>query len=155
MKGFLLTVTVLSLLFSCQTKKEIKQPAPDKKELIEADIAFSKMSEEKGMKNAFIEYADSNAVLLRPNEMPIVGANAIDFLIQMNDSDFTLTWQPNNGFIANSGDLGYTYGIYAMKPKSKDTTIYGTYTSIWKKQKDGKWKFVLDSGNEGIGDTPE
>lgn len=155
MKGFLLTVTVLSLLFSCQTKKEIKQPAPDKKELIEADIAFSKMSEKKGMKNAFIEYADSNAVLLRPNEMPIVGANAIDFLIQMNDSDFTLTWQPNNGFIANSGDLGYTYGIYAMKPKSKDTTIYGTYTSIWKKQKDGKWKFVLDSGNEGIGDTPE
>ena len=155
MKDFLLAVTVLSLLFSCQTKKEINQPVPDKKELIEADIAFSKLSEEKGMKNAFIEYADSNAVLLRPNEMPIVGANAIDFLIQMNDSDFTLTWQPNNGFIANSGDLGYTYGIYAMKPKSKDTTIYGTYTSIWKKQKDGKWKFVLDSGNEGIGDTAE
>jgi ketosteroid isomerase-like protein len=39
-----------------------------------------------------------------------------------------------------------------MRPNSKDTVIYGTYTSIWKKEKNGKWKFVLDTGNEGIGD---
>jgi ketosteroid isomerase-like protein len=35
--------------------------------------------------------------------------------------------------------------------KDKDTTIFGTYTSIWKKQSDGTWKFVLDTGNEGVG----
>ena len=156
MKIFLLCLTTLLLLTgSCKNKKDAKQPIADKKELMETDRAFSDLSEEKGMKNAFIEYADSNAVLLRPNEMPIVGANAIDYLIQLNDSDFTLTWQPNNGGISSSGDLGYTYGIYAMKPRLKDTTIYGTYTSIWKKQKDGKWKYILDSGNEGIGDAVE
>jgi len=155
MKNLLLCVITLLLLISCKNKKDAEQPVADKKELIEADKAFSRLSEEKGMKNAFIEYADSNAVLLRPNEMPIIGANAIDYLIQLNDSDFTLTWQPNSGGISLSGDLGYTYGIYAMKPRSKDTTIYGTYTSIWKKQKDGKWKFILDSGNEGIGDEAE
>ena len=153
MKNFLPGFVILMMIGSCENKKDIKQlPVADKKELMEVDRAFSNLSEAKGMKNAFIEFADSNAVLLRPNEMPIVGANAIDFLIQLNDSDFTLTWQPNNGVISSSGDLGFTYGIYAMKPKSKDTTIYGTYTSIWKKQKDGKWKFILDSGNEGIGD---
>ena len=114
-------------------------------------MGFSRLSEEKGMKAAFIEYIDSNGVLLRPNEMPIVGANAIDYLIQQNDTGYSLTWQPNNAEISTSGDLGYSYGIYAMRPASKDTVIYGTYTSIWKKQKDGKWKFVLDSGNEGIG----
>ena len=152
MNNFLPALIVLLLLGSCENKKESKPPVANKKELMEVDRAFSRLSEEKGMKNAFIEYIDSNGVLLRPNEMPILGANAIDFLIQLNDSDFTLTWEPNNAGIAISGDLGYTYGIYAMKPRSKDTTIYGTYTSIWKKQKDGKWKFVLDSGNEGIGD---
>jgi ketosteroid isomerase-like protein len=31
-----------------------------------------------------------------------------------------------------------------------DTFFAGTYVSIWKKQPDGKWKFILDSGNEGI-----
>ena len=154
MKNLLLFFTALLLLIgSCKNKKDANQGLADKKELMEVDRAFSDLSEEKGMKNAFIEYADSNVVLLRPNEMPIVGANAIDYLIQLNDSDFTLTWQPNGGCISGSGDLGYTFGIYAMKPRSKDTTIYGTYTSIWKKQKDGKWKFILDSGNQGIGDT--
>jgi ketosteroid isomerase-like protein len=33
----------------------------------------------------------------------------------------------------------------------KDTVLRGTYVSVWKKQKDGKWKFMLDTGNEGIG----
>lgn len=144
-------IVFLFTLVSCKQKNNNTASLPDKNEIMNADIEFSRLSEAKGMKNAFIEYIDSNGVLLRPNEMPIVGANAIDYLIQQNDTGYTLTWQPNNAEISASGDLGYSYGVYAMRPASKDTVIYGTYTSIWKKQKDGKWKFVLDSGNEGIG----
>jgi len=153
----LIFITPVLLLVSCifPKKKEPKADAFAKIEMMEADRAFSKMSEEKGMKTAFIEYLDSNGVLLRPNRLPIAGADAIDFLIQQNDSDYTLTWEPRNGAIAKSGDLGYTYGVYALRPSQKDTVFYGTYVSIWKKQKDGSWKFVLDTGNEGIGDTRE
>jgi len=120
---------------------------------MEVDRAFSVMSEEKGMKAAFLEYIDSNGVLLRPGNLPIAGADAIDYLIQQNDSAYTLKWEPRNGAVSKSGELGYTYGIYALRPSIKDTIIYGTYVSIWKKEKSGKWKFVLDTGNEGIGDT--
>ena len=35
-------------------------------------------------------------------------------------------------------------------PKNKDTIMQGTYVNIWKKQPDGTWKLILDSGNEGI-----
>ena len=80
---------------------------------------------------------------------PIIGANAIDFLSQVNDSSYTLTWSPAGAGIATSEDLGYSYGIYKLE--LKDTVLRGTYVSIWKKQKDGTWKFILDSGNEGIG----
>ena len=124
-----------------------------KMEMLQADREFSKMCKEKGMKTAFIEYLDSNGVLLRPNRLPILGADAIDFLIQQNDADYTMTWEPKNGAIARSGELGYTYGVYAIRPINRDTVIYGTYVSIWKKEKNGTWKYVLDSGNEGIGDT--
>jgi ketosteroid isomerase-like protein len=48
-----------------------------------------------------------------------------------------------------SGDLGYTYELFTVT--AKDTTMQGTYVSIWKKQKDGNWKFVLDTGNPGGG----
>lgn len=154
MKNLVFLFILLTIITACNSKKDNagENKIPGKMALMQVDKAFSEMSEAKGMKIAFIEYIDSNGVLLRPDHLPIVGANAIDYLIQQNDTAYTLTWQPQNAAIAESGELGYTYGIYALKPKSKDTTIYGTYTSIWKKQRDGKWKFVLDTGNEGIGE---
>lgn len=154
MKYFLPVISLLFLIFSCNEKKAevVPDTAGERIKLIDADKAFSRLSEEKGMKTAFIEFIDSNGVLLRPNHPPIAGANAIDYLIQQNDTAFTLTWQPNNAVVAKSGEIGYTYGIYSFQPKSADTILYGTYVSIWKKQRDGTWKFVLDSGNEGIGE---
>lgn len=156
MNKFLFFTGILLLSISCNFFPK-KDPVPtgtalDKLKMMDADRAFSKLSEEKGMKTAFLEYIDSNGVLLRPNQLPIIGADAIDYLIQQNDSTYTLKWEPRNGTVARSGELGYTYGIYALKPNQKDTIIYGTYVSIWKKDSKGEWKYVLDSGNEGIGD---
>lgn len=153
MNRILLVFFFSLLISSCNNKepKKAKTDAFDKLDMMNADREFSRMCEEKGMKAAFIEYLDSNGVLLRPGHLPIAGADAIDFLIQQNDTGYTLSWEPRNGTVAKSGELGYTYGIYALKPAEKDTVIYGTYVSIWKKEKNGKWKYVLDSGNEGIG----
>ncbi|MEO6538748.1 MAG: hypothetical protein ABIT07_04145 [Ferruginibacter sp.] len=141
-----------AFFYSCTQKKivESKDNGQEKMMLIDADKAFSNLSEARGMKQAFLEFMDSNGVLLRPKHTPIIGANAIEYLIQLNDSSYTLTWQPQHAIVAKSADIGYTYGLYALHPKVKDTVIYGTYVSIWKKQQDGKWKFVLDTGNEGI-----
>lgn len=145
----------LSIMFGCTSKKStpVDTTLAEKILLLQTDKAFSDMSVEKGMKAAFIEYIDSNGVLLKPNQLPIVGANAIDYLIEQNDTGYTLNWQPQYAFVASSADLGYTYGIYALHPNNIDTVIYGTYVSIWQKQGDGKWKFVLDSRNEGIDST--
>lgn len=138
----------------CQQPEKNQPSAVNEKiALMKTDQAFSEMSVAKGMKQAFIEYIDSNGVLLKPGHLPIVGANAIDFLIQQNDTGYTLNWQPQNAFVSQSADLGYTYGVFALQPTTIDTIIYGTYVSIWKKQGDGKWKFVLESGNEGIDST--
>ena len=153
MKSFLLATIIILSLASCDLFTKKKNDSADaKQQMMDADKAFSKLSEEKGMKAAFIEYIDSNGVLLRANEMPVIGADAIDYLIQQNDSTYTLKWAPSKGVIAESGELGYTYGLYQLQSKIKDTVIFGTYVSIWKKQSDGSWKFVLDSGNEGVGE---
>jgi ketosteroid isomerase-like protein len=153
MNKFLFFLCPIFSLASCNflAKKKPVSSAEDKQQLMNADLAFSKLSVEKGVKTAFLEYIDSNGVLLKPDNFPIAGADAIDYLIQMNDSAYTLQWKPKDGAVAQSGEMGYTYGVYALKPSVKDTIIYGTYVSIWKKQSDGSWKFVLDSGNEGIG----
>jgi len=62
----------------------------------------------------------------------------------------SLTWTPVKADMAASGDLGYTYGNYVFKSKNKEgkiVTSHGKYMSVWKKQKDGAWKVVVDMGN--------
>ena len=155
MKRAYFWIATILLMSACVNKHQpVTNKEDDKQNMLSADRDFSSLSEEKGMKAAFLEYIDSNGVLLRPANLPIKGADAIDFLIQQNDTGYTFTWAPKDGFVAQSGELGYTFGVYTLRQKDNDTAtaIHGTYVSIWKKQSDGKWKFVMDSGNEGIGE---
>ncbi len=151
-KGLFFLVPVI-LFSSCFEKKEEKKNTYDSKAaLIAAEISFSKMSAEKGSRKALMHFIDSNGVLLRPNTYPLVGGNAINFISQINDTAYFMDWQPVGAGVAESGELGYTYGVYTVSLKNKDSLMRGTYVNIWKKQADGSWKLALDSGNQGVDD---
>jgi ketosteroid isomerase-like protein len=142
---------LLILVSSCQNREEEDIIKADVKELQIVDSEFSDYSKQYGMRKAFLEYIDDDGVMMKDQSLPIKGARAIDLISSMNDSTVTMTWEPEGGDIAASGELGYTYGIYEMRD-NENNVQRGTYVTIWKKQKDGKWKFVLDSGNQGLGD---
>ena len=153
MKSVFIVILLTVILFSCGEKKynaTIIETAVEEIKKAEAD--FSNLSAKVGMRKAFLQYLDTTGVLLRSGHNPIVGKAARDFLNPINDSAFTLTWVPSAVHASILGDMGYTYGIYTYK--DKDTTTYGTYVSIWKRQPDGSWKYVLDTGNSGIEKTP-
>jgi len=144
---------LMSVLYlSCSTPLDMEK---EKQALINADTEFSKLSEEKGMNEAFFTYLAKDGVLLRPNSLPIEGIEAIkERLSKSPDDNFTLTWKPSFADVSKSGDLGYTYGIYEFKTTDQNSIpliAKGTYITIWKKQMDGTWKVVLDTGNQGTG----
>jgi ketosteroid isomerase-like protein len=146
-------IIILLLVFSaCKAKEpeEVNTAREALQEIQQTDIDFSNFSKEHGLRKAFLQYIDDDGILMRDNAMPFVGANAIDYIASRNDSSILLTWEPRGGDVAASGDLGYTYGVYEMKDSVN--VQKGTYVTIWKKQPDGKWKFVLDSGNQGTGE---
>jgi len=119
-------------------------------DLYQVDRDFSALSEKTGFAAAFIEYAHKDAVLLRKESMPVVGRGEVEKLFEKAKSSATvLTWEPLSGDLAASGDMGFTYGTY-LAIDGQDTTR-GTYVSIWKKDEEGRWKYVLDTGNEGLG----
>lgn len=154
---FIIAVIVVLAFAACRWESE-KSPVKTQSEqrsedemllIIDEDKAFSKACTEKGMKKAFLEYLADDAVMLRPDQMPIVEGDVVKFLSSQEDTSFIMSWVPKGGHIARSNDLGFTYGIY--KVQTKDTVFSGTYVSIWQKQNDGKWKVILDSENPGTG----
>ncbi len=141
----------LSMYLSAQTETDKNKMLES---LLDADIQFSELSLEKGMNHAFLKYCDDQGVLLRDNHFPVIGIDSIRrVMLAEPDTSFVLIWEPLAGYVAGSGELGYTYGIYTFYYKSEPTRKYnGTYVTIWEKSADGSWKFVLDSGNQGLGE---
>jgi ketosteroid isomerase-like protein len=111
---------------------------------------FMKAAADKGSQGYMSYYADDSVEV--PNGVPLIQGKAeiakgMGFL---DDKNNRLTWTPVGADISSSGDLGYTYGNYEFHSKDKEgkpVVQYGKYTSIWKLQKDGSWKVVLDMGN--------
>lgn len=121
-----------------------------KDELMEMEKKFSDLCMRSGMKVAFLEFMDTTAVLLRPGHPPIIGKAAAQFVEGAGIGPGVLSWVPVAADLSASGELGYTYGIYTVHDSAGDLT--GTYTTIWKKNGKGEWKFVLDTGNPGTGE---
>lgn len=156
-KSHLFTVLLLPLLlFACNeeatTDDASSETPPNPTELIDVDKAFSQSSLENGLAAAFIEYCADNGVLLRDNKLPIAGAaNIQEYMNSLPDSMWTVTWEPSSAFIASSGDMGYTIGLWQAEVKlDSPLTSQGAYVTIWQKGDDGNWKYVLDAGTEGL-----
>ncbi len=154
MKSFLpvLVVVVLVVIFALSVPRPTVSASPKAtaEMLKQLEAEFMKAAAEKGSQGYMSYYADDSVEV--PNGAPLIQgkaeiAKSMGFLDDKNNS---LTWTPVGADISASGDLGYTYGNYEFRARDKDgklTVQHGKYTSIWKLQRDGNWKVVLDMGN--------
>jgi ketosteroid isomerase-like protein len=134
-------------IISCQKKDRDTQSGI----LLTTDMEFSVMSEKEGMFNAFLFFIADDGVILRNNSYPSNGKNSLkEYFAGRSDTSFVLTWEPLYEKMSEKGDMGYTYGIYTNRVKSTGSLLKGTYVTIWQKQKDGGWKFILDTGTQGL-----
>ena len=111
------------------------------------------MSVKEGMFRAFLFYMAEDGVILRDNSFPSKGKEALrERFAGKSDTSFVLSWDPLYEKISESGELGYTYGIHTTLEKATGQITKGTYITVWQKQTDGSWKFVLDTGTQGLPD---
>ena len=115
----------------------------DPAELLRVDSAFAAMSVSQGGKAAFLAFASEDAVGLGGGAQMSEGRDAIAAGFDGFPAGAVLEWWPLSAQIAPSGDLGCTVG------EARITSLhhYSKYLTIWKRQRDGSWKFVADGGN--------
>lgn len=122
--------------------------------MIKAEKNFAAFSVEHGTRDAFLQFMDSSAIVFEKGQ-PV---NALQLWTSREKRPGVLDWHPTRAEVSVTGDFGYTTGPWTFRNTLKDTVIAsGYFTSIWKINEKGEWKFILDMGISGTpadnGDT--
>ncbi len=156
MKFYFLLFISSIFIFSCTNQNNFSKEEMEKakSEIRKTDSLFCVYSIENGFAIALVAFADSEVIKLNDGENPVYG---IEKLIEKSagkeNGESVISWKAIKIDVSQSCDLGYSFGNWEYKTLTEngDTTYYGNYFTVWKKQKDGSWKYVLDGGN----DTPK
>jgi len=114
-----------------------------------AERAFAARGQEVSVKQAFAEFAAPDGVLMTP-QGPQNAHRQISGWPDRDDKGF-IKWWPIYAGIAASGDLGFTTGPATYADGARGYTHFFT---VWKKQPDGSWKWLIDMGARAPNASP-
>jgi ketosteroid isomerase-like protein len=116
-------------------------------ELRRADRAFAEAVAERGLEAWVAAFVPDGFMLPAAGEV-VKGTVAIREAMApaFANPEFRLIWSPLGAGVAESDDLGYTYGTYESFDGGSEPTR-GKYVTIWKRDEGGRWRVVLDIGN--------
>ena len=122
----------------------------EKAAIIKADTDFANLSVATSAPEAFSAYIADDGTILGVVTRAVFGHQAVRSQFPPSPRKGTLDWRPVKADMSVTGDLGYTVGMAEFKgedAEGKPVTRYTQYLTVWKKQADGSWKFVIDGGN--------
>lgn len=110
---------------------------PDPSSVIAAEIAFARMAKEKGQWTAFRATAADDAVMFVPQKVL-----AKDWLKKQADPPASVSWSPSIVYVSCDGNLAASTGNWTRPDGS-----VGYFTTIWRRDKKGRWQWILDHGD--------
>ena len=112
-------------------------------DMVETEKAFAATAAEKGTRSAFLEFSSADALLFLPDK-----TNSRSYWTARADSTGLLSWAPNYADLSANGMIGYTTGNWEFRPggKASEPTGFGQFVTIWQRQPDGKYRFIIDIG---------
>jgi ketosteroid isomerase-like protein len=115
------------------------------KGLADNERAFAQMAKDKTVREAFLHFVADDGVMFGP-QGPTPGKALFNAAPPPppGSPKLQLLWWPVHAEIARSADLGWTTG--PSKRTRGDLVRYGYFLTVWKKQADGAWRFLMDHG---------
>jgi ketosteroid isomerase-like protein len=134
----MLAVAVSALAFQ---QKSVR--SSDLDSMVNTERAFSRTAAEKGTRDAFLEFLADDGIVFAPGP-----ANGKQTWQARPKRPGLLSWEPIYADISAAGDMGYDTGPWEFRPKGAEDkpVAFGNFMTIWKKQADGAFKFVIDLG---------
>ncbi|QKR98681.1 hypothetical protein F9288_02735 [Sphingomonas sp. CL5.1] len=104
---------------------------------VEAERAFAAMAQARGQWTAFRAFAADEATMFAPQPV-----NAQAFLKPLADPPRSLSWSPSLSYISCDGTTAANTG-----PWRGASGGHGYFSTIWRRQPDGGWKWIVDGGD--------
>ena len=128
--------------------------APDKeklkKEVAAMEDAFCAMAQQQGILAAFEHFAAPDVAFIDTDPRKFRGGAAVRERIGPDTPGDKLTWAASFTDVSDDGTLGYNYGRYESRHSEsdgKESVRTGWFLTIWKRQPDGTWRYVMDNGS--------
>lgn len=118
-----------------------------REEVKSVELDFARMAADSGIEAAFLYFAAPGAVLKRGNNLLIGFDSIAAYLKESTQPGESLSWSPDFIDVSLSGDMAYSYGKFVYSFLDSSGVIQkqqGYFHTVWKRQPDGKLKFVWD-----------
>ena len=150
---------VAAMLIACSDPATVEAPAKPvlnaeqlRESLLAQDRRFAEIAYTEGVPEAYRRFLAADAVQLPDGGLPTVGRDEIYqmLLSQTEGVDFSLTWETLEARVAESGELGFTWGVYYYESVDELGAPYvaeGKYVYVWRYNA-GRWEVILDMTNQ-------
>jgi uncharacterized protein (TIGR02246 family) len=149
MRIITLLLALSTLLYSCKTARtDIKA---EEEKLMQLSREWSRSASTDSLEKTLSYWAE-DAIFMSPGQAPLKGKQAIrEMIVGMSKiPGFKISWEPISASVSESGDMAYLVEqneITVTDSTGKPITEQNKAVTIWKKQKDGSWKNVVDIWN--------
>lgn len=118
---------------------------------VDAERAFAADAQTEGQWTAFRQYAAPDGIMFVPEQV-----NAQQWLKGRADPQQAVIWWPAQAFVSCDGKTAVTTGPWTRNGGK----LKGYFTTVWQRQADGRWKWLLDHGDaltspRSASDAPE
>ena len=148
MKNYIQLFIIALIVNGCSPKSEKKNAAYIKLQIVKTEKDFAKLVASQGLAEGFSQFADSNAVIKRERDTLIIGKSNIKrYYSAPQFRNATITWSPDDIAVSEAGDMASSFGKYVWTSKDDSGKVKiskGIFHTVWKKQKDGSWKYIWD-----------
>lgn len=152
-----LTLTTLVLCEACagagknKPAAAIVSSAVGENQLLQADRDFADATHARGIEGWMSFFAD-DAIRIKYRGGMAKGYEAVRATDTplISDTTITLNWQPIDARVFKDGTVGITIGtsqiVNRVGPKKGEVAYRGRYTTLWRREPDGRWKVIMDTG---------
>ena len=143
-----LLLTGIIFLISCNNQQV--DTVSEEKKLMELSREWSRAAA-TGDTAKILSYWADDAVVMSPGEPTLKGKEAIREMVVGSSKipGFSISWEPLSVSVSESGDLAYMLEenkITMNDSLGNPIVLKNKGVTVWKKQPDGSWKNVVESG---------